>query len=322
MTMTWASTSPRSASARLACSADAAPKNSWLISAPSGAASTCSRSRAHAPAARGLRRSRPGRSRTTRVDHMCSRRRYAGIDDALLRREPDGSPRARSGRRSCRSWGGRRAGRRGWPSRHRRALVTLDQLVHLGLVTLGDGQQELGHQVGQLGQPEVECPALLDLLLEAVDPVAQIEDGHVGELLADGAAAASEGRLQRSHDTTIRQILEGTTSAPRPLTGPEASRMLRSRIVAPARSSSAAIRSGRRGRRWWRAAYAVVALAGQELQVELASVAQQHAGEPVEVHARRAAPGCRRGGGRARSAARVRGRAAPRSTAPSASPAG
>src|SRR3954471_15897149 len=112
------------------------------------------------------------------------------------------------------------------------ALVTLDQLVHLGLVTLGHGQQELGHQIGQLGQPEVEGPALLNLVLEAVHPVAQVEDGHVGELLPDGTAASAEGRLQRSHDTTIRQILEGTTSTSRPFTGPEASRTVRSRMVA------------------------------------------------------------------------------------------
>src|SRR4051812_16182775 len=53
--------------------------------------------------------------------------------------------------------------------------VLLEQLGQLLLVPRRHRQQQLGHDVGELGQPDVEGPALLDLGLEAAHPAAQVE---------------------------------------------------------------------------------------------------------------------------------------------------
>src|SRR3954447_4413818 len=53
--------------------------------------------------------------------------------------------------------------------------VLLEQRGQLLLVARGDGKEQLGHDVGELGKPDVERPALLHLCLEPADPAPQVE---------------------------------------------------------------------------------------------------------------------------------------------------
>src|SRR3954447_778576 len=177
------------ATARRTWSGEAGPKNSWLIrTSPSQVIDSSTRSshgaetspprcarlgspRRSSDASRWRRRCRPGRSSpaspsTSLLCHS-ARCRYVVpvlgrpmwrktrlVDEPLVTRPP---PQGLT---------------------HVGPVARQDRL-HLLRVTVGDRQQELHHHVAELGEPQVDLPALLDLGLELGEAVAEPDHGAV-----------------------------------------------------------------------------------------------------------------------------------------------
>src|SRR3954453_21543067 len=203
---TWTSRPGNESRARCTCGGDAGPKNSWLIrTSPSQADDSATRS-SHGAETSPPRCARRGLSRRSRVASRCR-----------LRCRP-GSSRPASPRTSllCHSarWRyvvpvlGRPMWRKTWPVdgplvtrpppqrlAHVCPVAGQDRL-HLLLVTVGDRQQELHHHVAELGEPQVDLPALLDLGLELGETVAEPDHG----------AVALRPLLHPSHVTTHLRI--------------------------------------------------------------------------------------------------------------------
>src|SRR6476619_556786 len=236
--------------ARTACSALAAAKNSLLTIAVPGQSFTSATIRSHASAASGPRRSILGSSRTTPLAHRCSRTDSPGSRTPCRR-----SSSSLFQSRVCRyvvPVFGRPTWKKTVLATSERLGVLLQRLADLLLVALGHREQQLLDDVGQLGQPQVELAALLHLVLEHRDALAQRLDA----LGLDTGAEPAEvvGGLPRAHLEAGPHACHSTTNrpirCPTPTSGLLSSMSSRDTTVAPRASSSCAtIRTGS-VRRW------------------------------------------------------------------------
>src|SRR5205085_878589 len=189
--MTCVSAPERDETARRIWSGDAGPKNSWLIRASPCHSSTSATRSAHGARTSPARDSSLESSRTS-SDARRWRRRWrpgssspASVNASLFSHNVRwryvvpvlGSPMCRKTRsvtsaplvvRSV------RLGARAPPERFADVGAVAGQDgLDLGVVAVGHREQELHHHVAQLGQSQVDLPALLDLLLELRETVTQ-----------------------------------------------------------------------------------------------------------------------------------------------------
>ena len=89
----------------------------------------------------------------------------------------------------------------------RRPVVLREDGADLVVVAVGGRYEDLGDDVGELGEPLVEPAGLLDLVLEGGDPVEQPPDlgvhtGDAGQPFGGVAASRTQPRLQCFHVAT------------------------------------------------------------------------------------------------------------------------